>query len=107
MPFELHNTVHLIITPLSSKGHVAKGLFNKAIIQSGTLLNTMTKETSQALGLAVLKNLGLTPNDVQKLDTISYQELVKAGNEAVLKISGPRKPGSPTMFGFAPCCRPA
>ena len=80
----------------------AKGLFNKAIIQSGTLLNTMTKETSQALGLAVLKNLGLTPNDVQKLDTISYQELVKAGNDAVMKISGPRKPGSPTMFGFAP-----
>ena len=80
----------------------AKGLFNKAIIQSGTLLNTMTKESSQALGLAVLENLGLTPNDVQKLDTISYQDLVKAGNDAVMKISGPRKPGSPTMFGFAP-----
>jgi len=80
----------------------AKGLFHKAIIQSGTLLNTMTKEKSQALGLAVLKNLGLTPNDVEKLDTMPYLDLVKAGNDAVLKISGPRKPGSPTMFGFAP-----
>ncbi len=80
----------------------AKGLFNKAIIQSGTLLNVMTIEESQALGLAVLENLGLTPDDVEKLDTIPYLDLVKAGNEAITKISGPRKPGSPTMFGFSP-----
>ena len=80
----------------------AQGLFHKAIIQSGTLLNTMTKEKSQALGLAVLENLGLSPNDAAQLDTVSYARLVKAGNDAILKISGPRKPGSPTMFGFAP-----
>ncbi len=80
----------------------AKGLFHKAIIQSGTLLNVMTKEKSQALGLAVLENLGLTADDVEKLDTIAYLNLVKAGNDAIAKISGPRKPGSPTMFGFAP-----
>src|SRR5690606_40546364 len=81
----------------------AKGLFHKAIIQSGTLLNTMTKEKSQALGLAVLETLGLTPEEVEKLDTIPYPDLVKAGNEAITKLAGgPRRPGSPTMFGFAP-----
>lgn len=80
----------------------AKGLFHKAIIQSGTLLNSMTKEKSQALGLAVLENLGISPTDVEKLNTIDYKDLVKAGNDAIAKISGPRKPGSPTMFGFAP-----
>ena len=80
----------------------AKGLFHKAIIQSGTLVNVMTKEKSQALGLAVLKNLGLTPNDVEKIDTISYAALVKAGNDAIAAISGPRIPGSAKMFGFAP-----
>lgn len=80
----------------------AQGLFHKAIIQSGTLLNTMTKETSQQLGLAVLENLGLAPDEVGKLDTIPYPDLVKAGNDAIAKISGPRRPGSPTMFGFAP-----
>jgi para-nitrobenzyl esterase len=77
----------------------AKGLFKKAIIQSGTLINVMTKEKSQALGLAVLENLGLIADDVEKLDTIPYLVLVKAGNDAITKISGPRKPGSPTMFG--------
>ncbi len=80
----------------------AKGMFHKAIIQSGTLLNVMNKEKSQALGLAVLENLGLTQDEVEKLDTIAYLNLVKAGNDAIEKISGPRKPGSPTMFGFAP-----
>ncbi len=80
----------------------AKGLFHKAIIQSGTLVNVMTKEKSQALGLAVIKNLGLTPDDVEKLDTISYKTLVKAGNDAIVAINGPRIPGSPKMFGFAP-----
>lgn len=80
----------------------AQGLFHKAIIQSGTLLNTMSKESSQQLGQAVLEQLGLTPEEVKKLDTIPYHDLVKAGNEAIAKISGPRRPGSPTMFGFAP-----
>lgn len=80
----------------------AKDLFHKAIIQSGTLRNIMSKEKSQALGLAVLEKLGLTPDEVEKLDTISYQALVKAGNEAIAAISGPRKPGSSKMFGFAP-----
>ena len=80
----------------------AKGLFHKAIIQSGTLLNSMTKEKSQGLAAAVLEQLGLTPNYIAKLDTISYPALVKAGNDAIAKINGPRRPGSPTMFGFAP-----
>jgi para-nitrobenzyl esterase len=80
----------------------AKGLFHKAIIQSGTLLNTMTKEKSQGLASAVLENLGITSENIEKLNTVPYADLVKAGNDAIAKIHGPRKPGSPTMFGFAP-----
>src|SRR5690606_31268469 len=80
----------------------AKGLFHKSIIQSGTLINVMDQEKSQKLGLAVLDKLGLTPQDVEKLDTIDYATLVKAGHEAVAEINGERKPGSPQMFGFAP-----
>ena len=80
----------------------AKGLFHKAIIQSGTLVNVMTKEKSQALGKAVLENLEITPDSLQKLDAVSYEDLVEAGNRAIEDINGPRKPGSKTMFGFAP-----
>ena len=80
----------------------AEGLFHKAIIQSGTLLNTMTQEKSQELGLAVLENLGIAPDEVEKINTVDYADLVKAGNDAIAKLHGPRTPGSPTMFGFAP-----
>ena len=80
----------------------AKGLFKKAVIQSGTLLNVMTRDQSQALGLAVLGKLGLTPADAEKLNTIPYPELVKAGNEAVSDIYGPRTPGTLKMYGFVP-----
>lgn len=81
----------------------AKGLFHKAIIQSGTIVNTMNKEKSQALGLAVLEKLGITNNDLSQLDTIDYFRLVKAGNDAIAQLAGgPRTPGSRPMFGFAP-----
>ncbi|MBW3469336.1 carboxylesterase/lipase family protein [Arthrospiribacter ruber] len=80
----------------------AKGLFHKAIIMSGTLINTMNSEKSQQLGLAVLDRLGIGKDELDKLDGVPYSDLVKAGNEAVASIAGPRKPGSPTMYGFAP-----
>ncbi len=80
----------------------AKGLFHKAIIQSGTLVNVMTKEKSSELGLAVLGVLGLTPEQVSLLDTIPYKTLVEAGNRAMAQTVGSRRPGTRTMFGFGP-----
>ncbi|PHQ30328.1 carboxylesterase/lipase family protein [Leeuwenhoekiella nanhaiensis] len=80
----------------------AKGLFNKAIIQSGTLINSMTKEKSQALAAKVLEKLNIRPEELQKLDTLDYKALVKGGNEAVAEMGGARTPGSSGMFGFAP-----
>src|SRR5690606_16790195 len=80
----------------------AKRLFHKSIIQSGTLINVMTKEKSQELGLAVLEKLEISPQEVDKINNVDYAELVKAGQEAVAEINGERKPGSPQFFGFAP-----
>lgn len=80
----------------------AKGLFHKSIIQSGTLINVMTKEKSQELGLAVLEKLEISPQEVDKINKVEYADLVKAGQEAVAEINGERKPGSPQFFGFAP-----
>lgn len=80
----------------------AEGLYHKAIIQSGTLINVMTKEKSTEVGRAVVEELGLTSDQVNRLDTISYKTLVEAGNNAVAKTIGVRTPGSSTMFGFGP-----
>ncbi|HEX2921224.1 MAG TPA: carboxylesterase family protein [Bacteroidales bacterium] len=80
----------------------AKGLFHKAIIQSGTLLNVMTKEKSTLITRALLKELGLSAAQVSSLDTIPYRKLVEAGNKALTKTVGMRTPGTAKMFGFGP-----
>ncbi|HET6559746.1 MAG TPA: carboxylesterase family protein [Prolixibacteraceae bacterium] len=80
----------------------AKGLFHKAIIQSGTLINVMTKEKSTQVGMAVLDVMGLTKEQVSSLDTVGYKKLVQMGNEALKRTVGMRTPGSSKMFGFGP-----
>ncbi len=80
----------------------AKGLFHKAIIMSGTLINIMNKEKSQAIGLALLDEFGLTKDEVGKLNEIPYGQLVAAGDSACAKTVGIRKVGSGIVFGFDP-----
>lgn len=80
----------------------AKGLFHKAVIQSGTLVNVMTKKKSRKVGRAVVENLGMSEEDVSGLDTVAYSKLVEAGNEAVEETLGVRTPGSREVFGFVP-----
>lgn len=80
----------------------AKGLFHKAIIQSGTIINVMDKEKSVAVGKALVNELGLSKGSLKQLHSMPYKELVEAGNKALEKTVGLRKPGTTTMFGFGP-----
>ena len=80
----------------------AKGLFHKAIILSGTILNVNTKEMSRELGLAVLKELGLDKEHVDQIKNVPYKELYAAGQRAMAASIGTRKPGTPMMWGFGP-----
>ena len=60
----------------------AKGLFHRAIVQSGSTLRQQEPAQSQALGLAVVKELGLKPGPNVDLSKFTYEELVAAGNRA-------------------------
>ena len=80
----------------------AKGLFHKAIIMSGTILNVNNHEMTQQLGKAVLKELGISEQDVDKIKDIPYQQLYDAGQKAMAASIGTRKPGTPMMWGFGP-----
>lgn len=80
----------------------AQGLFHKAIIQSGTLINVMTKDKSRAVGRALVDELGLSLDNLQPLLTIPYKQLVAAGDKALANTVGLRAPGTTTMFGFGP-----
>ena len=80
----------------------AKGLFHKAIIMSGTILNVNTQEMTQTLGKAVLKELGISENDVDRIKDVPYRQLYDAGQRAMASSIGTRRPGTPMMWGFGP-----
>jgi para-nitrobenzyl esterase len=69
---------------------------------SGTLINKMQKDQSQAIGLALLEEFGLTKDEVALLDSIPYNKLVAAGDRACEKTVGLRTPGTGIVFGFDP-----
>ena len=80
----------------------AKGLFHKAIIMSGTILNVNTKAMTEELGEAVLKELGIDKKNVDKIKDVPYNELYAAGQRAMAASIGTRRPGTPMMWGFGP-----
>ena len=80
----------------------AKGLFHKAIIMSGTILNVNTKAMTEELGRAVVEQLGIGPDELDRLADVPYAELVAAGQRAMAASIGTRTPGTPMMWGFGP-----
>lgn len=56
----------------------AKGLFHKAIIQSGAQLDAQNRAQGTAAALALMGELGLDPDDVEGLLATSAERLVKA-----------------------------
>ena len=80
----------------------AKGLFHKAIIMSGTILNVNTKAMTEELGKAVLKELDIDADHIDRIKDVPYDELYAAGQRAMAASIGTRKPGTPMMWGFGP-----
>ena len=80
----------------------AKGLFHKAIILSGTILNVNTKAMSERQGEAVLNQLGIDREHIDRIKEVPYQQLYDAGQRAMAASIGTRKPGTPMMWGFGP-----
>jgi len=84
----------------------AKGLFQKAINESGSFRADMPdKATTQQISAEVLSALNLQPNQVDSLQTIPYAQLSTAGKKA-LKIVGDKlkaegKPAGLLGFGLS------
>lgn len=82
----------------------AKGLFHKAIVQSGSMSRTMTQKYSRLIGEAVVKELGLERSQIEKIQKVPYDALLAAGNKAITYVrSEAEKEGiSSFIFGWAP-----
>jgi para-nitrobenzyl esterase len=67
----------------------AKGLFHKAVVQSGSLLNPNVPEDSLKLAAAVVAELGLSRSQVAKMHEMPVGRLIEACSAAVLKLGPP------------------
>ena len=56
----------------------ARGLFHRAIIQSGAAIRVSTRERANALAEAVLKEVGLRPAECERLQTLPADRLLAA-----------------------------
>lgn len=66
----------------------AKGLFHKAIVESGSGLRMVRPETSAKLAAAVLAELGLSASQLDQLHKVPVQKLIDAGAAAMRKVGG-------------------
>ena len=83
----------------------AKGLFHKAIVQSGSTLTSMTSEQSRRIGVAILAELGLQPSQIDELAKIPYEQLLAAGTAAVARVKNETEvdgKASNLLFGWSP-----
>jgi para-nitrobenzyl esterase len=73
----------------------AKGLFQRAAIQSGSNVRKPPQDRSGELSAAVLQALGLTRATIDKLQELPYEEIVRAGVLAQRKMNPtPAAPGT-------------
>jgi para-nitrobenzyl esterase len=86
----------------------AKGLFHRAIVESGSLLRGIPQENAQKLADAIVGELGLGKDSLSKIQALPFQQLVSAAQK-VLSERRPKMPGGIPNFrrisdslGFGP-----
>ncbi len=68
----------------------AKGLFHRAIVQSGPFLKSLSPDYSRRLAELLLAELSLSRSQVQELQEISVDRLSSAAAEAMRKMHQPK-----------------
>lgn len=87
----------------------AKGLFHKAIIQSGAGLEALPRADAEALGTAMLDVLDIVAGDRAKLASLDTATIFDAQQKAIAKLAGQEQQASfikSMKFlkqGFVPC----
>ena len=65
----------------------AKGLFSKAIVESGSITNLLAPKYSRRIGAATVANLGLIPSRIEEIATIPYDKLLAAYDAAMKQVA--------------------
>lgn len=79
----------------------AKGLFHKAINQSGSFRSgVLEKEVTQAITAETLSILGIDASQVDKLQDIPFGDLADASSKALKKVEAKMKADGKPIMGF-------
>jgi para-nitrobenzyl esterase len=85
----------------------AKGLFHRAIVESGSLLRGIPRQNAQKTADIIVGELGLTRDTLARIQTLPFQQVLDAAQKALRQH--PRPPGGIPNFrrisdsiGFAP-----
>jgi len=80
---------------------LAKGLFHKAINQSGAIRGRgLSKEITQKIAATTLRELDLSADEVDQLQTIPFADLAKASSSALQIVAEQLKAAGQTVGGF-------
>ena len=98
----------------------AKGLFHRAIVESGSMSQAMTPDRSQLAAALILAELGLLPGEgdgprsplrsepelastIDAIQTLPMEQIQKAADDALRKYNSPANgPAPKTKLGFGP-----
>ena len=70
----------------------AKGLFHRAIVESGSFRLSNTQERSRRLADLTLRELGVSGTDLERLQTMPYADLVRASDAVMKRENKPMGP---------------
>jgi para-nitrobenzyl esterase len=81
----------------------AKGLFHKAVVLSGASLKMGERDYAEKLGSSVLKEAGLTPADLGKLQEMPWKDYLALATKAQQKLAAESAgPGAGLRRGYNP-----
>ncbi len=80
----------------------AKGLFHKAVVESGASLRMGEKAVSEKLGAYVLREAGLAASEIDKLQALPWKDYLAVATRASQKLSQELGPGGGLRRGFNP-----
>lgn len=87
---------HLMVMP------AARGLFHRAVVQSGSTLRTGSAESAAASAAAVLEELGISKAQLDKLHSVPTSALQAVQSAVQRRLAGPGAPGRGGLGGWGP-----
>jgi para-nitrobenzyl esterase len=86
----------------------AKGLFHRAIVESGSILQAIPRENAQKVSDAIVGELGLTAATIGQIHNLPYQQMLTAADKVMRELRPQPVGGIPNfrrisgLLGFGP-----